>query len=299
MTTSKPTILVTGASGALGRLVVERLLAAGPGGAVIAAARRPEAVGDLVDRGAEARVADYDRPETLAAAFDGVDRVLLISSSEVGQRVPQHRNAIEAARAAGVSLMAYTSLLRADTSPLGLGSEHSETEALLRASGVPFVLLRNGWYTENHMAAVPAALQHGALFGAAGEGRIASAARVDYADAAVAVLTSASDQAGRTYELAGDTAYTLAELAAEISARTGREIPYRDLTPQAYEQALLGAGLPAHVASLLADSDAGAAVGGLYDDSGELGRLIGRPTASMPDMVATTLMQAGKPAGAA
>ena len=138
MTTSKPTILVTGASGALGRLVVERLLAAGPGGAVIAAARRPEAVGDLVDRGAEARVADYDRPETLAAAFDGVDRVLLISSSEVGQRVPQHRNAIEAARAAGVSLMAYTSLLRADTSPLGLGSEHSETEALLRASGVPF-----------------------------------------------------------------------------------------------------------------------------------------------------------------
>ncbi|MGX1306034.1 NAD(P)H dehydrogenase (quinone) [Amorphus suaedae] len=292
MSTSNRTILVTGASGALGRLVVQRLLALDPGRPVVAAARRPEAVDDLVRLGAEALLADYERPDTLARAFEGVHTALLVSSSEIGKRVAQHRNVIEAARAAGVSLIAYTSLLRADTSPLALGREHSETEALLRASGVPFVLLRNGWYTENYLASVPAALQHGALFGAAGEGRIASAARADYADAAAAVLAAEADQAGRTYELAGDTAYTLTELAAEISRQTGREIPYRNLTPEAYEQALLGAGLPAPVASLLADSDAGAAAGGLYDDSGDLRGLIGRPTTSMAEMVAAAVKTA-------
>ena len=245
-------IVVTGANGQLGQLVIQSLLRSVPASQIVAAVRQPAKAGALAALGVQVREADYNRPDTLDAAFAGADKVLLISSSEVGQRLPQHQNVIDAAVRAGVKLLAYTSLLKADTSPLGLAAEHLATERALKASGLPHVLLRNGWYTENYLASVPAALAHGALIGSAGEGRIASAARADYADAAAAVLTQA-DQAGKVYELAGDSAYTLAELAAELSQATGKTIPYVNLPEADFKGALLQAGLPAPIAELLAN----------------------------------------------
>lgn len=216
-------IAITGASGQLGRLAIDALLRTTPAQDLVALVRTPAKAQDLAARGVTVRQADYADPAGWDAALQGVRRLLLVSSSEVGQRVAQHRTVIDAARRAGVELLAYTSVLHADTSALELAREHRDTEALLRASGVPHVLLRNGWYTENYLAGVGAALQHGVLAGSAGEGRIASAARADYAEAAAAVL-QAPDQAGKVHELAGDSAYTLAELAAEISraAEIGR-----------------------------------------------------------------------------
>lgn len=270
-------IAITGASGQLGRLVIEELLKKLPAAEIVAAVRHPDRVEDLAGRGVHIRLADYDQPATLEAAFRGVDKLLLISSSEVGRRVPQHRAVIEAARRAEVKLLAYTSVLHAATSPLGLAGEHQATEALLQASGLPCVVLRNGWYSENYLASVPTAVQHGALFGCAGDGRIASAARADLAAAAAAVLTS-DDQAGRVYELAGDESYTLAELAAEVARQSGRPVAYRNLAEPEFKAALVGAGLPEDLAGLLADSDAGAARGALFDDGHQLSRLLGRPT---------------------
>ena len=281
-------IVVTGASGQLGRLVIQSLLKTVPAAGIVAAVRQPAAVADLAALGVQVRQADYAQPATLDAAFQGATKVLLISSSALGERVAQHGNVIDAARRAGVALLAYTSLLHADTSPLGLAAEHTATEALLRASGVPHVLLRNGWYTENYLASLPAVLQHGAVIGSAGEGRIASAARADYADAAAAVLTR-DDQAGQVHELAGDTSYTLAEFAAEVGRQTGRAIPYVNLPEADYRGALLGAGLPEPLAHLLADSDVGASKGGLFDDGHRLSALIGRPTATLAAMVEAAL----------
>ncbi|HEX6734020.1 MAG TPA: SDR family oxidoreductase [Azonexus sp.] len=270
-------IVITGASGQLGRLVIENLLQTLPAGEIVAAVRDPQKVPDLAARGVQVRQADYDRPESLAAAFKGADKLLLISGSEVGRRVPQHRAAIEAAKAAGVGLLAYTSLLHAGTSPLPLAIEHKETESLIRASGLPAVILRNGWYTENYLAGVAVALQHGVLLGSAGEGRIASAARADYAAAAAAVLTQ-DGQAGRIYELAGDTSYTLGELAAAIAGQSGKTVAYQNLPEAEFRAVLLDAGLPEGLATLLAESDVGASKGGLFDDSHQLSGLIGRPT---------------------
>ena len=281
-------IVVTGASGQLGRLVIKELLKKLPASEIVAAVRTPEKISDLAALGVQVRLADYAQPATLDAAFKGADQLLLISSSEVGQRLLQHRNAIDAAKRAGVGLVAYTSVLHADTSPLGLAGEHKATEALLKASGLPHVVLRNGWYTENYLASVPAALQHGAYIGSAGEGRVASAARADYAAAAAAVLTSA-DQAGKVYELAGDETYTLTELAAEISRQSGNTVVYQNLAEADFKEALLGAGLPEHVAGLLSDSDIGASKGGLFDDSHQLSRLIGRPTTSLATLVKAAL----------
>jgi len=281
-------IVVTGASGQLGRLVIQSLLKTVPAAGIVAAVRQPAAVADLAALGVQVRQADYAQPATLDVAFQGATKVLLISSSALGERVAQHGNVIDAARRAGVALLAYTSLLHADTSPLGLAAEHTATEALLRASGVPHVVLRNGWYTENYLASLPAVLQHGAVIGSAGEGRIASAARADYADAAAAVLTR-DDQAGLVHELAGDTSYTLAEFAAEVGRQTGRAIPYVNLPEADYRGALLGAGLPEPIAQLLADSDVGASKGGLFDDGHRLSQLTGRPTATLAAMVEAAL----------
>jgi NAD(P)H dehydrogenase (quinone) len=281
-------IVVTGASGQLGRLVIENLLQKLPAGQIAAAVRNPAKVADLAARGVQVRVADYTQPVTLEAAFRGADKLLLISSSEVGQREKQHRNAIDAAKRAGVGEVAYTSILHADTSPLGLAAEHLATEAALKASGLPHVLLRNGWYTENYLASVPPALQYGVLMGSAGEGRIASAARADYAAAAAAVLTG-SNQAGKIYELAGDSAYTLTELAAEIARASGKAVAYRNLPEAEFKAALLGAGLPEPIAALLADSDVGASKGGLFDDGHQLSKLIGRPTTPLAVMVKAAL----------
>jgi len=281
-------IVVTGATGQLGRLVIDSLLQSVPAKNIVAAVRDPEKAAAFSARGVQVRKADYTQPETLVKAFAGAEKLLLISSNEIGGRVAQHGAVIDAAVRSGVKLIAYTSVLHADSSPLGLATEHQETEALLRSSGLPFVLLRNGWYTENYTASVPAALAHGAVLGSAGEGRIASAARADYAAAAAAVLT-AENQAGRVYELAGDTAYTLGEFAAEIARQAGKAVVYKNLPESAYKSALTGFGLPEPVANLLADSDTGASKGALFDEGRQLSSLIRRPTTAMSRSVAAAI----------
>lgn len=281
-------IAVTGATGQLGRLVIEALLKTVPANQIVAAVRSPEKAQDLAKQGLVVRQADYNQPATLQAAFQGVSKLLLISSSEVGQRAAQHQAVIDAAKAAGVELIAYTSLLHAETSPLLLGEEHRQTEAALQQSGLPFVLLRNGWYSENYAASIAPALAHGAFIGAAKAGRIASAARADYALAAAKVL-QLDGQAGKVYELAGDDSYTLAEFAAEIARQSGKAVNYVDMSQAEFAAALKGAGLPAGLADVLADSDVGAAQGALYDDSHTLSRLIGRPTTHYQQVIAAAL----------
>jgi len=281
-------IVVTGATGQLGRLVIKALLEKLPAAEIVAAVRNPEKARDLAETGIQVRYADYSQPASWDEALKGADKVLLISSSEIGQRANQHRNVIDAAKRSGVKLLAYTSVLHAGTSPLGLAAEHRETEALLSASGVPCVLLRNGWYTENYTAGVPAALAHGAVYGCAGDGRISSAARADYAEAAAAVLTT-DNQAGRVYELAGDTSYTLTELAAEISRQSGKNIGYVNLPEAEYKSVLIKVGLPEIIAELLANSDTGASKDALFDDSHQLSKLIGRPTTSLATAIAAIL----------
>ncbi|WP_206614943.1 SDR family oxidoreductase [Aureimonas ureilytica] len=281
-------IAITGATGALGRLVLQDLAARRPTETVLALARSPE---KLREAGIEARRFDYSDPATLAPALAGVSTLLLISSSEVGQREAQHRAVIAAAKAAGVGHIVYTSLLHADRSTLSLAGEHLATEAALRDSGLPHTILRNGWYTENYMASLPPALAHGAFIGSAGEGRISSAARRDYAEAAAVVLTESGHQ-GKVYELAGDEAYTLTDLAAELSRQSGRSIPYIDMPEADYAGALTGAGLPATMAEAFASYDAKAAEGALFDDGRALSRLIGRPTTPLFASVAEALRQA-------
>ena len=281
-------ILVTGATGQLGRLVIEGLLEKVPAQQVIAAVRDPDKAAAWAARGVQVRQADYGRPETLAAAFKGAQQVLLISSSEVGQRLAQHRAVVDAARAAGARLLVYTSILHADTSRLALADEHLATERLIRASGIPFVLLRNGWYTENYTDQIPSVLQHGALVGSSGEGRISAASRADYAAAAVAVLTGSGHE-NKVYELAGDGGFTLSEFAAELSRQTGKKLPYRDVPAEQYEGVLTGAGVPAPLARMLVDSHVGSARGELSDSSGALHRLIGRATTPLASSIAQAL----------
>lgn len=281
-------IAVTGATGHLGHLVIEKLLATHNAQDLVAIVRNPAKAQALADKGVQVREADYGNPAALALALQGVEKLLLISSSEVGQRAVQHRNIIDAAKSAGVKLIAYTSLLHADRSPLRLHVEHVATENYLAQSGVPYVLLRNGWYSENYLASVPAALAHGAFIGSAGEGKIASASREDYAEAAAKVL-SLDNQAGKVYELAGDSAWTLAELTDKISALSSKTVVYNNLSEADFAAALQGAGLPEGFARLLADSDVGASKGGLFDDSHQLSRLIGRPTTTIDDSLKAIL----------
>ncbi len=281
-------IAVTGATGQLGRLVIGALLEKVPANEIIAAVRSPSKAEDLKQSGVVVRHADYSQPETLRSAFAGVDKLLLISSSEVGQRGIQHQAVIDAAKSAGVKLIAYTSLLNLDDSPLQLAAEHRETEAALKASGISFVLLRNGWYTENYAASIKPALAHNAFIGSVGDGRIASAPRVDYAQAAANVITADSQQ-GKIYELAGDNSYTLAEFSAEIARQSGKTVNYVNLPQSEFAAALKNAGLPAGLAEMLADSDAGASKGALFDDSHTLSRLLGRVTGAYQDVIADTL----------
>jgi NAD(P)H dehydrogenase (quinone) len=280
---------VTGASGQLGRLVIAELLKTVPAGQIIAVVRDPAKAADLAAKGVVVRQADYSRPETLGPALAGADKVLLISGNEVGRRVPQHKAVFNAAKAAGAKLVGYTSVLRADGSKLGVADEHRQTEQALKAAGVPWVLLRNGWYTENYLGNISTALQYGALSGASGEGRISAATRADYAAGTAAVLTSAEPQGGRTYELAGDEAFTMAQFAAELSRQSGKPVAFNNLSEADYKAQLLGFGLPEPIAQMVARSDAAAAQGDLYDDSRQLSRLIGRPTTPLKDVIAKAL----------
>jgi NAD(P)H dehydrogenase (quinone) len=281
-------IVVTGATGKLGHHVIEALLKKVPAGEIVAAVRTPAKAADLAALGVIVRAADYSKPETLSAAFAGANKVLLISSNELGARDAQHKAVIDAAVAAKVKLFAYTSVLRADTSKLSLASEHLATEKLIRASGLPFVFLRNGWYLENHTEALGAALQHGAILGAASEGRFSSAARVDYAGAAAEVLAGAGHE-NKVYELAGDSSFSLTELAATVSKLSGKNVVYNNLSEKEYEGALAGFGLPAALAEMLADSDAGAAEGELESDSRDLHTLLGRATTTLDEAVKAAL----------
>lgn len=277
-------IAITGATGQLGQHVIETLLKTVPASHIVAIVRNPAKATALSQQGITVRQADYSDEAAFTTALQGIDKLLLISSSEVGQRAPQHRNVINAAKAAHVKFIAYTSLLHADTSPLGLADEHVATEQMLAESGIAYALLRNGWYTENYLASAPAALEHGVFIGAADEGKIASATRADYAAAAARVI-SEDGHAGKTYELAGDAGWTLSQLAAELAKQSGKKVVYQNLSEADFAAALKGVGLPAGLADMLADSDTGASKGGLFDDSHTLSKLIGRPTTSLADSV--------------
>ncbi|MBO1360827.1 SDR family oxidoreductase [Acetobacter sacchari] len=278
-------IAITGASGQLGRLTLKALIGREIGEHIVALARAPSKI-EL--EGVEKREFDYSRIDTLAPALKGVETLVLISSSEIGHRVVQHRNVIEAAKISGVQNILYTSVLHADTSLLSLADEHRKTEVDLVSSGLSFTILRNGWYTENYVSSVGAALKAGAFIGSAAGGRISSAARADYAEALAAIATN-KGHSGKIYELAGDNAWTLSDLAAEISRQTGKEIPYRNLPEWEYAQALIGAGLPADLAHFIAGCDTAASKGALFDDGLQLSALIGRPTTSLSESVALAL----------
>lgn len=277
-------IAITGATGQLGQHVFANLLNTTAANQLVAVVRNPAKAEALSQKGVVVRQANYGDEAALTKALQGVDKLLIISSSEVGQRAPQHRNIINAAKAAGVKFIAYTSLLHADTSPLGLADEHIATEKMLADSGIPYALLRNGWYTENYLASVPPALEHGVFIGAAGEGKIASATRVDYAAAAARVIAE-DGHAGKVYELAGDHGWTLSELAAELTKQSGKNVVYQNLSQADFAAALKSVGLPAGLADMLADSDVGASKGGLFDDSHTLSKLIGRPSTSLAGSV--------------
>lgn len=279
-------IAITGATGQLGRLVITKLKEK-TGNNIIALVRSSQKAADL---GVETREADYEKPETLLEALKDIDTLLLVSSSEVGKRVAQHRNVIDAAKKNGVKWIIYTSILHADTSTIGLAKEHLDTEAALQESGIPFTLLRNGWYTENYNGSVPGAIAGGALLGSAGDGKIAAASREDYAAAAVAVLTSEGHQ-GKIYELAGDEAFTLTDLAAEISKQSGKNIPYKNLPKAEYAAILVSFGLSEVMANTIAGWDAGISKGDLFDQSKKLASLIGRLTKPISAVVTKALQQ--------
>ncbi|MGW0082636.1 SDR family oxidoreductase [Streptomyces sp. NPDC003393] len=280
-------IVVTGATGHLGRLVVEQLLEKVPAERITAVARTPEKAADLAGRGVRIAVADYNAPETFEGLFASGDKVLLVSGNEFDKgRVRQHRVVIDAAKAAGVALLAYTSA--PGTLTAALADDHRGTEEALLASGLPYTLLRNGWYHENYTEQLAPVLEHGAVVQAAGEGRISSASRADYAAAAVAVLTGEGHE-NRTYELGGDQAWGFAEFAAEVGRQTGKEIGYRPVSVEEYQGILTGAGLPGPLATIIAGVDASIEKGELVVDSGDLSRLAGRPTTPLADAIAAAL----------
>ncbi|MHA7772140.1 SDR family oxidoreductase [Roseibium sp. M-1] len=280
-------IAVTGANGQLGRLVLKHLtkLAGEP---VRAMVRSPEKAQDLASRKVSVVKGDYDDAASLGAALEGVDRLLLISGSEVGKRVPQHKAVIDAAKAAGVRFIVYTSLLNVPHSSLQLGIEHAATETLLAESGIAHAVLRNGWYVENFGGKIAAALAHGTVAGAAGDGKISAAGREDYAEAAARVLTG-DDLSTRAYELGGSPAFSLGDLAAELSRQSGRTIPFNNLPEDTYAGILVQAGLPEGFAKVLADADRGTAAGELFTTSTALQDLIGHPTRTLSDLIAEAL----------
>lgn len=278
-------IIVTGATGHLGRHVIDGLLERVPAERIVAAVRSPQKAADLAERGVEVRRADYDEPDTLGPAFEGAEKILLISASEVGRRVEQHRHVIEAAAQAHPELFVYTSLLKADTSGISMAEEHVETEEMIAESGMDHTLLRNGWYIENYTENLDMVLEEGHLIGCAGDGEIAAATRADYAAAAVEVLTG-TGHAGKTYELAGDEAFSMDDLADAISEHSGEEIVYIELPEMDYRDTLGSTGMPEPVAEMLITADLAISDGELDDDHGHLRMLIGRPTTTLDEVLA-------------
>ncbi|MCI0156065.1 SDR family oxidoreductase [Leifsonia shinshuensis] len=289
------TIVVTGATGHLGRLTVDSLLERGvPAAEIRAAGRSAERLAPLAALGVQTAVIDFERPETLDAAFADADALLLVSGSEVGQRIPQHRNAIEAAARSNVGRIVYTSAPRATDTDLILAPEHAETERLLAASGLPVTVLRNNWYTENYTGQVDTAAATGELVGSAAAGRVASASRKDYAEAAAVVLTTDGHE-GAVYELGGDVAWTFDDLATVIGELLGRPVGYRSVTPEEHAAALREAGLDEGTAGFVVALDGNIRDGALAEVTGTLSELIGRPTTPL----ATGLAEAREAASAA
>ncbi len=279
------TIAITGATGQLGRLAVAALKSRVPAKDIVALVRDPAKATDL---GVKTVAFDYNKPDTLVPALAGVDVIVLISSNDVGARLAQHLAVIAAAKTAGVKRIVYTSIPRADTTPMLLAADHKASEEAIRASGLPYTFLRNGWYTENHTGSLGGAIAAGALIGSAGSGRFSSAPRADYAEA-IAVVASEPDHENRVYELGGDQSHSYAELASEVSRLTGKAVGYNDLPGETYAGILQGFGLPAEFATVLADADAQTANGALEVRTGDLARLIGRPTTPWHVVVAETL----------
>lgn len=278
------TYLITGSAGQLGQLVIDHLAQRVAKDDIIALVRSDAQKAAFEAKGIATRFGDYDKTETLIKAMRGVDRLLLISGSVIGERVRQHGNVIDAAKQAGVGHIAYTSILRADVSQMGLAVEHKATEEIIQASGIAYTLLRNGWYTENMVMALEQDLQMGQHFGAAGKGQFSTASRNDYAEAAAIVLAT-DGHAGKTYELAGDTAFGWADYAATVTKAKGTAVTYVNIPEEALKEALVGAGLPEGFAGLLADSDAKAAEGWLFDGSKTLSGLLGRKTATLASIL--------------
>lgn len=277
---------ITGATGQLGRRIVKKLKEKTATDNLVALVRSPEKAKEL---DIEARVFDYDdSPENLAVSLKGIDHLMLVSASEVGKRKLQHENVIKAAQQAGVKWIVYTSLLHAETSSLSLAQEHVATEKTLKASKIPFTILRNGWYTENYTDSVPQALASGTLTGSAGEGKISSAPRDDYAEAAAAVLTTRGHY-GEVYELSGDESYTLSDLASEVSKQSGKKVVYQNLPEREYAAALTSKGLPEGLSSAIASWDTGASNNDLHHEGRVLATLIGRPTTPMAETVSAVL----------
>ncbi|TDO01448.1 SDR family oxidoreductase [Sunxiuqinia elliptica] len=278
---------VTGANGQLGRLIVTKLKERTAADNIIALVRSPQKATDL---GVEVRTFDYDNPEVLSKTLVGIDKLMLVSGSEIGKRITQHTNVIEAVKSAGVKFIAYTSLLKADTSTLGLAGEHCATEEMLKESSIPFVLLRNGWYTENYTTSLPDIVAMGTLYGSSGDGKISSVTREDLAEAAAIVLTT-DGQEGKVYELAADEAFTMSDLAAEVSRQTEKDIPYVNLPVEEYAQALANSGMPEGLAQFLAGTHVSTEKGDLFDDRHQLSKLLGRPTTTLSKVISDTLSQ--------
>ncbi|WP_018501261.1 SDR family oxidoreductase [Parafrankia discariae] len=281
-------IVVTAATGHLGRLVIDELLMRVPADQVVAVARNADKAARIAAKGVDVRIADYGRPETLNSVFSAGDVVLLISGTEFGRRTAQHGNVIDAAKAAGVARLAYTSVLGGMLEGFKLAAEqHKPTEQAILGSGLTYTLLRNGWYTENYTGQIPVQLEHGVV-GAAGEGRIGSATRADFSAAAAVVLTTEGHE-NKTYELSGDSAWTFAEYAAELSSQSGREVAYHDVPVDTLAAAFSSAGIPAEQAEAFAETDLGIKRGLLQGGSGELSRLIGRPTTPLAKTISAAL----------
>lgn len=288
-------IAVTGATGQLGRLVIDELVTKVPAEQIVAIARNADKAEPLNQLGVVVRIANYDTPRTLDKALQGVEKLLLISGSEVGKRTPQHFAVISAAKKAGVNLLAYTSLLRAHQARMSLSVEHVATEMAIQDSAIPSVLLRNSWYIENYTANLASALQTGVILGAAGQGRIAAATRADYAAAAVAVLTTPG-HGDKVYELGGDEPFTMEEFAAEVSKQSGQNVRYQDMPVEEYANTLRSFGLPPQLAATYASADEGIARGELHTNSGDLRRLIGRSTTPLAQAISDALAKL-QPAG--
>lgn len=278
---------VTGATGQLGKLVLDALLTKVDAASIVAFGRDTAKLADYAARGVAVRAIDYDQADDLAGQLAGVDRLLLISGSALGQRPRQHAAVIDAARAAGVSYMLYTSILEADTTPIKLGAEHKATEDSLAASGLVHDIARLGWYSENYLGALPIQVEHGVITGAQGNGRISSASRADYAAGLAAILTSGTG--GKTYSIAGDTSWTMADFAAEVARLAGKDIAYVDMGEADYAASLVTVGLPEYIATVVANSAHATSLGALHNDSRTLSGLIGRPTTPIGETIAKAM----------